>query len=63
MSIVELRRVLAEIGVTFTEDYVAKLVTEIDEDGSGVIEFDEFCELVVKLRKEKGCFFNAWRCG
>jgi Ca2+-binding EF-hand superfamily protein len=52
ISTVELALVFRKMGSSPTEKELNDLVKEVDADGSGVIEFDEFLTLLEKLRKD-----------
>lgn len=40
-----LKQILHEIDDTLTNDDLDGMITEIDEDGSGTVDFDEFMEM------------------
>ena len=42
----ELGAALRKLGMTPSEDELQELIDQVDADGSGVLEFDEFCSLV-----------------
>ena len=44
--------VIRAMGDNHTEDELLKLVMEIDADGNGVIEFDEFVTMMKKKAHE-----------
>jgi troponin C len=48
ISTKELGKVLRMLGQNPTEDELVEWVEEIDEDGSGTIDFEEFCEFMAK---------------
>lgn len=39
---------MSALGYECTEEKIKKIMQEIDEDGSGVIEIDEFVEFMTK---------------
>lgn len=47
----ELQALLNSAGFRLTKEQIQKLWEEVDEDGSGEISFDEFIELVSRLRE------------
>ena len=50
----ELRRVLSTLGKNPCDSELDRLITEIDVDGSGEIDFDEFLLLLVYLEEDGG---------
>ena len=41
------RSILAEVDPKLTEADLDQIIQEIDEDGSGTMDFEEFCELMM----------------
>ena len=41
-------------GIKLNDDQIQVLVNEYDEDGSGEIDFDEFCEMMSKVILDDG---------
>lgn len=50
ISIVDLRKVLAEIGEEVTDSQLHDLIAEVDTNRNSLIEFDEFLELMSALK-------------
>ena len=48
----ELLPVMRSIGQNPTEDEILNLVVEYDVNGDGTIDFDEFCEMMLKQNKD-----------
>jgi Ca2+-binding EF-hand superfamily protein len=46
VSIKDIRRVAIEAGVVLTEDEIALIVTAVDKDSDGEIDFDEWLKLI-----------------
>lgn len=46
-------KILRMMGIAFTQEFLQELIDEIDEDGSGQIEFEEFIQLAVKFTVEE----------
>ncbi len=42
-----LKEILREIDSTLTEDDLDNIIEEVDEDGSGTLDFDEFQEMMM----------------
>ena len=42
-----LKEILREIDTTLTEDDLDNIIDEVDEDGSGTLDFDEFQEMMM----------------
>ena len=41
------REILREIDTTLTEEDLEGIINEVDEDGSGTLDFDEFQEMMM----------------
>ncbi len=41
-----LREILRELDNKLTEDDLSNIIEEVDEDGSGTLDFDEFMEMM-----------------
>ena len=54
ISAPELRQCLRSIGQNFTENEVKKMINEIDQDGNGEIDFDEFLLLMAQTMNDGG---------
>ena len=52
ISVFELTKIMRTLGQNPTEEEVKKMVEEADEDGSGEIDFREFCTLLAKRLAE-----------
>ena len=48
ISVTELTKIMQTLGQNPTEEEVKKMVEEADSDGSGEIDFREFCTLLAK---------------
>jgi calmodulin len=42
-----LREIIAELDTRLTKDDLDGIIEEIDEDGSGTMDFDEFCQMMM----------------
>jgi Ca2+-binding EF-hand superfamily protein len=42
-----LRGLIAELLAPLTEEELDGIIEELDEDGSGTMDFDEFCEMMM----------------
>ncbi|KAH3855357.1 calmodulin-beta-like isoform X2 [Dreissena polymorpha] len=54
INVSELGRALRSLGQNPTEKEVQEMIEEVDVDGSGCIEFDEFCNMMEKKREDAG---------
>ena len=43
----QFRGILAEVDANLSEEDLDGIIAEIDEDGSGTMDFDEFCEMIM----------------
>eukprot|EP00933_Yihiella_yeosuensis_P039919 TRINITY_DN34098_c0_g1_i1.p1 TRINITY_DN34098_c0_g1~~TRINITY_DN34098_c0_g1_i1.p1 ORF type:complete len:508 (+),score=100.63 TRINITY_DN34098_c0_g1_i1:72-1595(+) len=50
LSLKELDKVLVRLGLNLKRPQLKALFSEFDEDGSGGIDFDEFCVMILRLR-------------
>ena len=44
---VQFREILPEVDPNHSEGDLNGIISEIDEDGSGTMDFDEFCEMMM----------------
>jgi calmodulin len=44
---VQLREILAEVDPNLSTDDLDGIISEIDEDGSGKMGFEDFCEMMM----------------
>jgi len=49
ISTVELRRVMEDLGEKPSEEELQAYINEVDTDGNGTIEFDEFCTMMAGI--------------
>ena len=47
ITMLTFRSILAEVDPKLTEEDLDQIISEIDEDGSGTMDFEEFCELMM----------------
>ncbi len=43
----QLREIIAELDPRLTSEDLDGIIEEIDEDGSGTMDFDEFCQMMM----------------
>ncbi|GLV32829.1 Troponin C at 41C [Carabus blaptoides fortunei] len=53
IDVVMVRTILNMLGVHVTEKMFEEIITEVDADGSGQLEFDEFCTLASRFLVEE----------
>lgn len=53
LSTMELRRALSSLGIRFTGRQARKLLSEVDEDGSGSLDYTEFVSLMRQLNRQQ----------
>ena len=49
----QFRGILAEVDSNLTEEDLDGIIAEIEEDGSGTMDFDEFCEMMMTTAEEE----------
>ena len=47
ITMIQFREILAEVDPNLSEEDLDGIIAEIDEDGSGTMDFDEFCEMMM----------------
>merc|ERR1719347_650780 len=47
ITMIQFREILAEVDPNLSEEDLDGIIAEIDEDGSGTMDFEEFCELMM----------------
>ena len=61
----ELGTVMRSLGANPTNEEIEMMIQEVDEDGGGEIEFDEFCQLMARKLQVSDCeveLKEAFRC-
>merc|ERR1711892_1331732 len=53
-----LKEILQEIDSTLSEEDLEGIIEEVDEDGSGTMDFDEFQEMIMGWSSHKNCILN-----
>jgi len=51
VTIKELYLAIKMAGATLPEEQVTKMMAEVDADGSGAVDFKEFCQLMLKFQR------------
>jgi len=54
ITMVQFRGIIAEVDPKLTEEDLDAIISEIDEDGSGTMDFEEFCEMMMATDEDKG---------
>lgn len=54
ITMVQFRGIIAEVDPKLTEEDLDAIIAEIDEDGSGTMDFEEFCEMMMATDEDKG---------
>ena len=54
ITMAQFRSIVAEVDPNLTEEDLDGIIAEIDEDGSGTMDFDEFCEMMMTTSEEEG---------
>ena len=52
INVVELGTVMRQIGQNPTDTELRDMINEVDVDGNGTLEFDEFCNLMSRQMKD-----------
>ena len=47
ITTLQLREIISELDQGLTDDALDGIIEEIDEDGSGTMDFNEFCEMMM----------------
>lgn len=50
---VELKQSMTRLGLNVNDKELETILKEVDQDGNGQIDFDEFCSVMNKLVKKK----------
>ena len=53
ITMAQFRGILAEVDSNLTEEDLDGIIAEIDEDGSGTMDFDEFCEMMMTTAEDE----------
>jgi calcium-binding protein CML len=53
IDVAELTQALVTLGISDTKEEIDRLVMQIDVDGSGAIEYEEFVEVMEKLQQQR----------
>ena len=53
ITMAQFRSIVAEVDPNLTEEDLDGIIAEIDEDGSGTMDFDEFCEMMMSTAEEE----------
>lgn len=56
LSITEIQKMLLKLDLRHDGEYASTLLSTIDADGSGLISFDEFCDLIGRIKGGDGHF-------
>jgi hypothetical protein len=56
IDLYEVQKILFTMGIENFEKKAIELMEIVDVDGSGEIDFDEFCRFIVLLKKGEGAF-------
>jgi len=60
ISAVELKQVMSSIGETISEEEINDMIREGDADGDGMINYEEFVQMIFKTKKWQTLAMN-WR--
>ena len=52
ITMAQFRSIVAEVDPNLTEEDLDGIIAEIDEDGSGTMDFDEFCEMMMTTSED-----------
>ena len=47
ITMAQFRDIIAEVDPKLTDEDLDAIIEEIDEDGSGTMDFEEFCEMMM----------------
>ena len=55
ITVVELGTVMRSLGNNPTDSELQDMINEVDSDGNGTLEFEEFCQLMAKQGLDSEC--------
>ena len=53
ITVTELKEVLLKMGIEKTDLEIADLIDKADKDGSGTIDFDEYCQQYIEIDEKR----------